>query len=214
MAEKHKEYKFILIGNTAVGKTAFFRKVTSGIFNEKNISTIGIDKYTLFYENIDIKIDGKDAKESFNIILYDTAGQERYRALAKNYFNSTDVVILLYDITDRKSFDSIEGWLKDVKEKLSDWKTGQYLIFLLGNKLDLIDIGDKKREVTEDEAENFCECVGVECAGECSVKEFTDKELKDLLLKCWKKFVEKFGVKKDLTKYGKAEVKKRKKRMC
>ena len=43
------------------------------------------------------------------------------------------------------------------KEKLSDWKTGQYLIFLLGNKLDLIDIEDKKREVTEDEAENFCE---------------------------------------------------------
>ena len=59
MEEKHKEYKFILIGNTAVGKTVFFRNVTSGIFNQKNISTIGIDKYTLFFENIDINIKGK-----------------------------------------------------------------------------------------------------------------------------------------------------------
>ena len=46
------------------------------------------------------------------------------------------------------------------------------------------------------------------------LKFYQDKELKDLLLECWRKFVEKFGVKKDLTKYGKAEVKKRKKRMC
>ena len=68
---------------------------------------------------------------------------------------------------------------------------GQYLIFLLGNKLDLIDKGDKKREVTEEDAEKFCEDNDeIQCAGECSAKDFIEKNLKDILLKCLRKFVE------------------------
>jgi len=64
--------------------------------------------------------------------------------------------------------------------------------------LDLIDIGDKKREVSEKDAENFCEDNKIECVGECSAKKFTDKELKDIFIKCWRIFVEKFWVKKYL----------------
>ena len=99
MTEKQKpkytvEYKFILIGNTAVGKTLFFKRIQTGIFNEKNISTIGVDRCVLYFKDIDVKIKGKDSKEEFNIILYDTAGQERYRSLSKNYFSKTDVIIL------------------------------------------------------------------------------------------------------------------------
>ena len=102
-------------------------------------------------------IRNKDVSSS---VVYDTSGQERFRALSKIYYHSTDVVFLLYDITYRKSFDDLGEWLKEIKEKLSYCMIGHYIIFLLGNKIDMIDIENKKRETTE-EAENFCEEKGI-----------------------------------------------------
>ena len=202
MIEKQKpkytvEYKFILIGNTAVGKTLFFKRIQTGIFNEKNISTIGVDRCFLYFKDIDVKIKGKDSKEEFNIILYDTAGQERYRALSKNYFSKTDVIILIYDITNKKTFEDIEKWLDSVDDLLSNRKTGNYIIFLLGNKSDLVGKDYELREVAEEEAKNLCEEKGIYWGGECSMKDFTKEKLSDILLKAWKKYVEKFGIKQN-----------------
>ena len=206
-----KEYKIILIGNSAVGKTAFFKKLTKNIFNERNISTIGIDKATLYFKDIQVLSKGVEKKEEFNITLFDTAGQERYRSLAKNYFSSTDIVMLLYDITNKQSFEDIEKWLDDIKDKLSDWKTGHYVIFLLGNKLDLAE-DNEKREVKEEDAENFCEDKSIYWGGECSCKTFSQEKLNEILLKSFKKYAENFGVKEDPKKVTKLNLKKKKSR--
>jgi len=210
------EYKIILIGNSAVGKTAFFKKLTKGVFNERNISTIGVDKSTLYFKDIEVLSKGVEKKEEFNIILFDTAGQDRYRSLAKSYFNSTDIVMLIYDITNRQSFDDIERWLDDIKDKLSDWKTGHYVIFLLGNKLDLAnEDGDgNKREVDEEEAESICEKKSIYWGGECSCKTFTQEQLNEILLKSFKKYVEIFGVKEDPKKATRLGDLKKKKGLC
>ena len=76
-------YKFILIGNSGVGKTSFFRKLSTGEFYEKNISTIGIEKKT-FDLKIEAEKDGKTEEKKFNISLFDTAGQEKFRAITFN----------------------------------------------------------------------------------------------------------------------------------
>ena len=211
-----KEYKIILIGNSAVGKTAFFKKITKGFFSDKNISTIGIDKCTLYFKDVEVNLKGNNKKEEFNIILFHTAGQDRYRSLAKSYFNSTDIVMLIYDITEKKTFVDIEKWLDDIKDKLSDWKTGHYTIILLGNKLDLAnEDGDgNKREVTEEEAESICEEKSIYWGGECSCKTFTQEQLNEILLKSFKKYVENFGIKEDPKKATRLGDLKKKKGLC
>ena len=93
---KNNDYKIILIGDSGVGKTSLFKKISNGIFTGKNISTIGMDKITIIFKDINVDIKGKEQKEDFNIMLYDTAGQERYRAITKNYFQGTDMVYMIY----------------------------------------------------------------------------------------------------------------------
>ena len=98
------EYKFILIGNSGVGKTSILRFLSTGEFPEDTISTIGVDKKTL---NVSIEVDEKNKKikKDFIISLFDTAGQEKFRAIARNYYKGSDGILLLYDITDRVTFE-------------------------------------------------------------------------------------------------------------
>ena len=196
--EKNIDYKFILIGDSAVGKTSIFKKITTEIFSEKNISTIGMDKRTLYFKDIEINIKGQNKKEDFNILLFDTAGEERYRAITKTYFQASDGVIILYDITNKKTFLDVETWLDSLTQTLSHWKNGSYVITLLGNKLDLVENGLKSREVEEEEAEKICSDKEIFWAGECSVKDFTPKELTNILINTWKNYVDKFGIKEEV----------------
>ena len=155
MSKKHEnntQYKFILIGDSSVGKTSIFKKITTEIFSVKNISTIGMDKRTLNFKDIEVNINGENKKMDFDLILFDTAGQERYRSITKTYFQSSDGVIILYDITNKKTFEGVETWLDSLDQVLSTWKTNHYVVTLLGNKLDLVTNGEKSREVEEEEA--------------------------------------------------------------
>ncbi len=197
--EKNNDYKFILIGDSAVGKTSIFKKLNTEVFSEKNISTIGIDKRTLYFKDIEVKIKDQTKKVDFNILLFDTAGQERYRAITKTYFQGSDGIIILYDITSKKTFLGVEAWLESITQTLSHWKTGHYVITLLGNKLDLVESDEKPREVQEEEAENICIEKEIFWAGECSVKSFTVQQLNDILIKTWKNYIEKFGIKEEIT---------------
>ena len=147
--KRNNEYKAILVGDTSAQKTVIFKKLTSGTFTDKNISTIGVDRKILHFKDIEIDIKGEYQKEDFNIILYDTAGQERYRSITKSYFKNSDIVFIIYNICYRKTFDDVEIWLESINENLSSWKTEHYLITLLGNNInDDID----RREVAEEEA--------------------------------------------------------------
>ena len=217
---KNNDYKIILIGDSHVGKKTLFKKVSSGTFCDRNISTIGMDKRTLNFKDIEVDINGNKQKQDFNIILYDTAGQERYRSITKNYFHGSDIVFMIYDITNRKSFDDIESWLESINEILSSWKEGNYLIFLFGNKVDVVDSEQRPREVEEEEAQKFCEDKGIMWGGELSILNSSTEKLTEIILNCWKEYVQKFGIKDEILEQVKMKgskyinKKKKKKGIC
>ena len=173
-----------MLEDSAVGKSTIFKKMAFGTFFESTVSTLGWDRKAFYYENIEIEKNEKKEIKSFQISFYDTADQERFRSMTKNHFKGSDGIILIYDITNRKSLEHVEELLKSILEILSDWKKSGYLIMLLGNKLDLAkkkeSEKDEIREVETEDSIKKCENLNIYCGGECSAKDFTDSELKDL----------------------------------
>ena len=174
-------YKIILIGNSGVGKTSFFRKIATGEFYDKNISTIGIEKKS-FDLKIEAEKDGKTEEKKFNISLFDTAGQEKFRAITFNYFKGADGIFLLYDITDRQTFDNVEMWVDSIKQAIDSNEESKNAIVLIGNKLDLIEDGLKERQVTEDEARNISEKYNMIWGEEQSIKSIDFDKLTKLFV--------------------------------
>ena len=175
---KKIEYKLILIGNSGVGKTSILRFLSNGVFPEDTISSIGIDKKTL---NISIEVnENSKVKKDFIISLFDTAGQEQFRSIARNYYKGSDGILLLYDITNRKSFENIEMWIDSITETLGKKADSKYVIILIGNKLDLVTEDDGKREVTEEEALDICKKHKMIWGGERSIKSLKFDELNKL----------------------------------
>ena len=174
------DYRLILLGDTAVGKTCLFKKLTFGVFKDKNVSTIGIDRRT-FKVKCDLEEkDGTTNSKIVQINLTDTAGQERYKSLTKSYYKSSDAAIILYDITDKQSFINIDNWIQSINASASQIDKSTYTIFLMGTKLDLVDSGIKERQVEEDEAQAKCEENNIEWGGECSNKDFTEDQFKEI----------------------------------
>jgi small GTP-binding protein len=135
-----KTFKFIVIGSSGVGKTAILKRLVDDIFTTDSQSTIGVE-----FLATTIDVEGTQVK----LQIWDTAGQERFRAIAKAYFRSAIGVILVFDLSDRKSFDELNQWLVDI-HALCDPNA---IVTLIGNKLDLAD----QRKVTSNEAESFAQ---------------------------------------------------------
>lgn len=133
-------FKFIVIGSSGVGKTAILTRLVDHVFTGESQSTIGVE-----FIATSVKVDNVTVK----LQIWDTAGQEKFRAIAKAYFRSAVGVMLVYDITDRKSFDDLGGWLNDVHSQCDP----NAVITLIGNKSDL----EEKRKVSESEARDFAE---------------------------------------------------------
>ena len=181
-------YKMIIIGDSAVGKTCIFKKIISGSFSEKSISTIGIDRRTLAF--IIKNSQGKDME--VDVQLWDTAGQERFRSITTSYYKSSQGLLLMYDITKKDSFDSIENWIQSIKESLGEDE--KYLIVLLGNKLDLANENPDSRAVSAEDAEKLCKEKGIYWGGECSAKDFSEEQLKEIFTKYTQEIYKKVGV--------------------
>ena len=211
------EYKVILVGDSTIGKTSFFKKITSGLFYEKNVSTIGYDRKTLDFE-ITTQENGKEVKKYISINLTDTAGQERYFSITQSYFKGSSGVFLLYSITDQKSFRNLERWLTTVKKNIGNYENNKHLIFLLGTKLDLVEKDESLREVTEKEAIEFCEKNDLKWLGEYSSKDISKEELKEMLTNISKQLYETIGfnkiVRNTLSTLDKKKAKKHRKKCC
>ena len=178
MSNEQLKYKITLLGDTAVGKTSLFKKLTSDDFDPKKaISTIGIDKRSL---NMTINTD--DGIKEVDISLYDTAGQERFRSIAITYFRESSGLLVMYDITKEETFQSIEHWITDIKNNLGS--NAKYLIIVLGNKLDKIE--QEGRQVQENDAKEFCKNNEIFFGGECSVIDFSPEKLTEM----FKKYIE------------------------
>ena len=125
-----KEYEFIIkiliIGDSTVGKTNFVYKFSEDKFSENYFASTGIELKTT-----SIQIDGKSIK----IQLWDTAGQEKYRAMTKNLYLKSQGIIILFDITNETSFINLKNWMSQIKESCGE----DIPILLVGNKIDLED---------------------------------------------------------------------------
>jgi small GTP-binding protein len=171
-------YKIILIGDSSVGKTCIFKKLTLGTYSDKNISTIGVDRKSFIIE-LKINEDGEEIEKSFRIQLWDTAGQERYRSITKGYYKDSQALLLIYDITNKNTFENLDKWITSVKDSLgdedNDKENSNYIIILLGNKLDLDEAG--LRKINKEDAEEICKKYDIIWGGEISAKDITSEEL-------------------------------------
>ena len=132
-SKNEETIKIIILGDSKVGKTSFIIRFTKNKFDETYLATIGVD-----YKDRIINIENK----LYKLMYYDTAGEEKYKSIPKNYIKNMQGIILMYDITNKLSFDSIIDWISDVKEI----KGENFPMILVGNKIDL----NESREVTEE----------------------------------------------------------------
>ena len=127
-------YKVLLLGDTTVGKTCILLKYTDKIFQETHMMTIGLD-YRL--KTMKLK-SGKDVK----LQIWDTAGQDRFRSITKNYYKGSHGIILIYDVTSLKTFENVKSWVSQIHEEISD----KVVIYLVANKIDM----ETERKVSND----------------------------------------------------------------
>lgn len=136
---KRKCIKLAMLGDSRVGKTAICNSYMNIEFTDDNLSTIGSEKYnTLMKMRND---------EQIKLIIYDTAGQERFHSLSLKILNSVQGVVVVFDLGNKKSFENVNTWLKEIKESYQN-----VLIVLFGNKCD---IDESKREVTNEEIQKL-----------------------------------------------------------
>ena len=141
MSEEESGIKVILLGESSVGKTSLIKVAIGKKFNSSELTT-----YSANYSIKKFNYNGKEY--TFN--LWDTIGQEKYRALTKMFFKDSKIIILVYDITSEKSFKELEYWYNQVVNELG--KEGYYLA-IVGNKKDLYN----QEKIKEDQGKKFAE---------------------------------------------------------
>ena len=138
--------KIILLGESEVGKTALFKRYFNNSFKiNNNLTTIGMESETKF-----ILIN----KDICKLTIFDTAGQEKFRAVPRNYYKNADGILLLFDVCNRNSFDKIKDWINEIKIHSNksinnDDDKNKLIVYLLGNKIDM------ERDVIKKEGEKM-----------------------------------------------------------
>jgi len=137
-------FKYIIIGDTGVGKSCLLLQFTDKRFQPVHDLTIGVE----FGARM-INIDGKQIK----LQIWDTAGQESFRSITRSYYRGAAGALLVYDITRRDTFNHLTSWLEDAQQHANSNMT----IMLIGNKSDL----EHKRQVSHQEGEEFAKRHGL-----------------------------------------------------
>ena len=132
--------KLLLIGNAYVGKTLIVQKFIDNTFSKSTVSTIGVDLQSKV-----IDINGKKVK----YLIWDTAGEDRMKTMTYSYYRGCHVILVVYDVTDQKSFQNVTTWV----ECIDKFAKSNVLRILVGNKTDLED----KRIITKEEGQKLAE---------------------------------------------------------
>ncbi|KEY66622.1 hypothetical protein S7711_01917 [Stachybotrys chartarum IBT 7711] len=132
-----KKFKLVFLGEQSVGKTSLITRFMYDSFDNMYQATIGIDflSKTMYLEDRTVRLQ-----------LWDTAGQERFRSLIPSYIRDSSVAVVVYDISNAKSFQNTKKWIDDVRAE----RGNDVIIVLVGNKTDL----NEKREVTTQQGED------------------------------------------------------------
>ena len=166
--------KVVLLGDAGVGKTAIIRRYYEDKFNAILESTYNAS----FIEKV-INVENK----KIVLELWDTVGQEAYRSLTKIFTKNARIIILVYDVTSKETFNSLNYWY-DYISKETD---GNIILGVAGNKTDLILEEDHTEEVSQEEGKNFAEKINASFVL-MSAKE-SDKEIKKLFNELLSKFL-------------------------
>ena len=135
-------YKVLLLGDSSVGKTCFLLRYCDKTFQEAHLSTIGLD-YRLKSMTLQ---SGKNIK----LQIWDTAGQDRFRAITKNYYKGANGIILIYDVTNRQSYENVKNWITQIREEANP----NVVIYLAGNK---VDVSEEEKVVKTEEGKKIAE---------------------------------------------------------
>ncbi|KAH8875171.1 Ras-related protein Rab-4A [Schistosoma japonicum] len=162
MAMERYDYllKFLIIGNSAAGKTCLMRWFLEGKFKQDSLHTIGVEFGTKI-----LRVDSKSVK----LQIWDTAGQERFQCITRSYYRGAACALVVYDITDRGSFNAVNTWISTIRELARQDLT----IILIGNKVDLA----SSREVIETTFFLFNEGPSVQCLSQAALCEFYFRSL-------------------------------------
>lgn len=151
-------FKVIIIGDTGVGKSCMLGRLIQKEFKEEYTVTIGVE-----FGNYVMRVDDK---KNVKLQLWDTAGQEHFRAITRIFYKDSHAVILVYDITQRESFENIQTWMNEIEQNTNK----KVIRYLVGNMCDL----ESEREVSSEEALKFAKDNGLNHFIETSAKSGTN----------------------------------------
>ena len=153
--DNYRLYKILLLGDSAVGKSCLLLRFCENSFQESHLTTIGLD-FRLK------KINLKDNRK-IKVQIWDTAGEDRFRAITKNYYKGANGILLIYDVTDQQSFEHVRDWIDKIKEESSE----EIIIYLVANKIDQ----NNKRIITNADGNKIAEEYNIkyfETSAKCS----------------------------------------------
>ena len=134
-------FKIVLVGDSGVGKTNLLTRFSKNEFNLESRATIGVEFAT--------KTINTETGHKIRAQIWDTAGQDRYRAIASSYYKGAVGALLVYDITKTESFENVSKWLAELREH----GLANMTLMLIGNKTDLA----KMRTVRTEDAATYAE---------------------------------------------------------
>ncbi|MHA2281491.1 MAG: Rab family GTPase [Promethearchaeota archaeon] len=141
-------YKVIVCGDPSVGKTSTILRITDNAFIRTYIPTLGVS-----ISEKQIKI----TDENVNLIFWDIAGQSKFEVMRRHFYQGAEGIIVIFDLTNRKSFESVSEWYRDIKKHLEIYQK-TIVGFILGNKEDLVN----ERKVPAEEAKKVAKSLNIE----------------------------------------------------
>ena len=141
-AKEDFKLKIVVVGDSGVGKTNLIKRFISNEFSENFKATIGVEFMSKTY---------RINKHLFKVEIWDTAGQERYKSITAVYYKGAKGALVVYDTTDKSTFDNIDKWMLEIKDKTSK----DIKLMIIGNKIDLKDEREVKNEEAMKKAESL-----------------------------------------------------------
>ena len=167
--------KIILLGDTGVGKSSIIKRYYEDTFND-NLTTTFVSSYL----EKTIKIKGQKVK----LEIWDTAGQEEFRSITKLFVKNSKVIILVYDVTNRPSFECLNYWYDYIEKEIGK----EVILGLAGNKTDLVFEDGFGEEVSLEEGKEYAEKINANFSL-VSAKE-SGKEISDLFEQCVARYLD------------------------
>ena len=139
MYNKNPLYKFIIIGESSVGKSCIIMRYTEDRFTDSFLTTVGVD-----FKVKEVSVDGQLVK----LQVWDTAGQEQFHTITKSYFRGAHGILLVFDVGKRETFEKTHMWMESIHESAAE----NVDVVLVGNKIDL---PPDERAISAEDGENL-----------------------------------------------------------